>query len=126
MSNFSPDVLAAAASQKEVELTTHGRATGKPNRVIIWISPDDEGRLYIRSGGGLGRHWPRNFMARNEGVLHLDGHDVAVQVRHVTDAAEARAVSGHVRCKYGEAVKRSTDDEPLTPGEKASFELLPA
>ena len=126
MSKFSPEVVAVAAGQREVELTTHGRATGKPNRVTIWISPGEDGRLYIRSGGGLDRHWPRNFMARNEGLLHLQGHEVSVKVRHVTDAAEARRVSGYVRRKYGESVKFSNDDEPLTPGEQASFEILPA
>jgi len=126
VSTFQPEVIAAAATQREVELTTLGRATGRPNRVVIWISPGEGGKLYIRSGGGLGRHWTRNLMARNEGVLHLEGHDVAVRVRHVTDPDEARRVSGHVRAKYGPAVRGSNGDEPLTPGEQASFEVLPA
>lgn len=126
MSKFSPAILAAAASQREVQLTTRGRVTGRPSRVTIWISPGDDGKLYIRSGAGLGRHWPQNFMARNEGTLHLAGHEeVPVRVRHVTDPAEARRVSLHVRQKYGEAVQQSTAGEPLTPGEEASFELLP-
>lgn len=125
MSKFKPAVLAMAAKQREVGLTTQGRATGKPSRVVIWVSPGDEGTLYIRSGGGLGRHWTRNIMARNEGVLHLEGHDVSIRVRHVTDPGEARRVSGYVRSKYGEGIQVSGGDEPLTPGELASFELLP-
>jgi len=121
---FSAEVIGAAASQSEVELTTYGRRTGSPVRVVIWVSGDGE-RLFVRSGGGPGRHWTRNVLARPEGVLHVGGLDVAVRLHHL-DAAEARRVTDLVIHKYGPSVRRPPDGAPPTLAEQATFELLPA
>src|SRR5207245_4250504 len=125
MSQFSAEVLQAAAREREVQLTTLGRKTGKPRDVTIWVGTDGK-RLYIRSGEGMRRHWPQNLVARGEGVLHLGNLAVKVKPRLVTDAAEARMVSALYRKKYGPFVKASKPDQPLTEGEKTTFELLPA
>jgi hypothetical protein len=122
---FDPEVLARAAREREIRLTTYGRKTGRPHRVTIWISGDGS-RLFVRSGGGLGRDWTRNLISRTEAVLHLGGLDVPVRARHVDDPNEARAVTRLVRNKYGAAVRGSAEGEPLTPGEQATFELLAA
>lgn len=119
---FSREVLDTAAQQREVELTTTDRRTGRDTRSIIWVSTDGE-RLYVRSGGGLGRHWPQNLLASGKGILHLQGHDVPIGARLILDPSEARRVSDLVRRKYGPQVAVSAVDEPLTPGETASFEL---
>jgi deazaflavin-dependent oxidoreductase (nitroreductase family) len=124
MAEFSQAVIDAAAREREVQLTTYGRRTGTPHRTVMWLSGDGR-RLFVRSGGGLGRDWPRNLLARGRGVLHVGGLDVPVAARHVTDAAEARSVSDLVIRKYGSAAQRSPDDGPLTPGEQATFELMP-
>jgi deazaflavin-dependent oxidoreductase (nitroreductase family) len=124
MSSFSNDVTEAAKREREVTLTTYGRKTGKPYDVTIWVATDGT-RLYIRSGEGLRRQWPQNLLARGEGVLHLGKLAVKVKPRLVTDPAEARASSGLYTRKYGSSVKASSPQEPLTPGEQASFELLP-
>jgi deazaflavin-dependent oxidoreductase (nitroreductase family) len=124
MSQFSAEVLQAAAHEREVQLTTHGRKTGKPRRVTIWIGTDGK-RLYIRSGEGMRRHWPQNLLAKGEGVVRLAKTEVKVKPRLVTDPAEARAVSGLYRSKYGRFVRASKPDEPLTLGEQTTFELLP-
>jgi hypothetical protein len=124
MAGFDRDVLDLAAREREVDLTTWGRRTGKPSRKTIWIWGDGE-RLYVRAGGGMGRDWPQNLLARGRGVLHLAGRDIPVRARHVTDPAEARQGADLVERKYGGAIQRSTGDEPLTPGEQATFELLP-
>lgn len=118
-------MIDAAQRHREVTLTTHGRQTGRPFQVTIWLTSDGE-RLFIRSGGGLGRHWPQNFLARRRATLHLGDLAVEVEPRHVTDPAEARDISHLIRGKYGELVKPSRPGEPLTPGEQATFELLPA
>jgi deazaflavin-dependent oxidoreductase (nitroreductase family) len=115
----------AAAREKEVTLTTNGRKTGKPVTVTIWISTDGQ-RMFVRSGGGFKRDWPQNLTARGEAILHIGGQSIKVKPRHVTDPAEARAVSQLVRKKYGFFVKASKPDQPLTPGEQATFELDPA
>ena len=125
MRGFSEDVLVQAGKQKEVELTTFGRKTGREHRVVIWISTDGM-RLFIRSGGGLDRDWPKNLLAGGTAILHLKGYEGSVRARHIEDPAEAREVTRYVRAKYGEGVKRSVEGERLTPGEQATFELVPA
>ncbi len=122
---FPPEVLNASARQREVTFTTFGRKTGNPISVTIWITTDGR-RIFIRSGAGLGRHWPQNLLARGEGVLSLGNKSIKVKPRLVTDPDEARAVSRLVRDKYGPFVRRSEPNGPLTPGEQATFELLPA
>jgi len=124
MNQFSADVLTAAAHEREVQLTTYGRKTGKPRRVTIWTGTDGK-RVYIRSGQGMRRHWPQNLLAKGEGVVRLGKTDVKVKPRLVTDPAEARAVSALYGSKYGLSVGRSKPGEPLTQGEQATFELLP-
>ena len=122
---FSEDVLVQAGKQKEVEITTFGRKSGQAHRVVIWISTVGM-RIFVRSGGGLGRDWPKNLLAGGTGILHLKGYEGRVRARHIEDPKEAREVSGYVRSKYGESVKSSADGEPLTLGEQATFELVPA
>lgn len=125
MATFSQEVIEAARNEREVRLTTNGRRTAKPHRVTIWVSTDGS-RLFARSGAGMGRHWPQNLMARGEGTLELGGRSVKVRPRHITDPEEARGVSHLHRDKYGPMVKPSKPGEPLTTGEQATFELLPA
>ena len=121
---FGREVFDAASRQREVTLTTFGRKTGKRVRVTIWISTDGE-HLYVRSGRGMARDWPQNLVARGEAILELGGRKINVKPRRVTDPAEARATSELLVKKYGYTVKPSRPDEPLTPGEQATFGLLP-
>jgi hypothetical protein len=121
---FAASVLESAAREKEVEITTFGRKTNTPSRRIIWITALN-GRIYVRSGLGLGRDWPRNLLANGRAVLHMAGQDVPVRARHVTDPAEARAMHAPVKQKYDAERPASKVDEPLTPAEQAVFELLP-
>ncbi len=125
MADFSQDVIDAAARQREVQITTYGRKTGRAHRVTVWVSGDN-GRLFVRSGGGLGRDWPQNLLAGGRGVLHEGGRDVPFRARHVSAAAEARTAAGHLVRKYRVNIQRSSGDQPLTLGEQATFELLPA
>jgi deazaflavin-dependent oxidoreductase (nitroreductase family) len=121
---FDESILRRAAEDKEVEFTTYGRKTGKPSRKIIWITNLD-GRLYIRSGLGLTRDWPKNLLANNRGILHIGDQDVPVKARHVTGPLEARSMHAPVKRKYDAERPASTGDEPLTPSEQAVFELQP-
>jgi deazaflavin-dependent oxidoreductase (nitroreductase family) len=122
---FDPAILETAAREKEIELTTYGRKTGTPSRRIMWITARDN-RLYVRSGLGLTRDWPKNLLADDRAILHMAGQDIAVRARHVTDAEEARAMHAPVKAKYDAARPASHGAEPLTPSEQAVFELLPA
>ena len=60
------------------------------------------------------------------GVLHVGHMDVPIRARHVTDVAEARTAAGHLVRRYRANIQRSSGDQPLTLGEQATFELLPA
>ncbi len=124
MTQFPEKVLDALANQREVVLTTYGRKTGKESSVTIWIVTDGK-KVFIRSGQGLVRHWPQNLLKRPEGKLQVAGKVVPCTSRLVTDPAEARHSSTLYGPKYGGLVKPSKEDEPLTPGEQAAFELLP-
>lgn len=124
MPSLPQDVIDLAMTEREVALTTYGRKTGKASRRIIWIWGDGQ-RIYIRSGQGLGRDWPQNLLANGKAVLHIAGRDVPIRVRHVTDPAETRAGAAMVDRKYQNGSKPSAEGEPLTPGETATFEVLP-
>jgi deazaflavin-dependent oxidoreductase (nitroreductase family) len=127
MAAFSPELLDLLRSEREIELTTYGRKSGKPATVTIWVVPDDAGRVYVRSGYGMAsRDWPRNLAASGRGVVRVAGREVAVRARHVDDLAEARRTSTFIKRKYGDQVQVAAGDDPPTPGEQASFELTPA
>jgi deazaflavin-dependent oxidoreductase (nitroreductase family) len=125
MGGFSQEVLEAAAREREVELITYGRKTGRPHRTTIWVWGDGR-RLFIRSGGGMGRDWPQNLLAHGRAVLRLGDLEVPVVPRHVSDPAEARSLHPLVVRKYGSAARPRIGDGAPTPGELATFELLPA
>jgi deazaflavin-dependent oxidoreductase (nitroreductase family) len=127
MAAFSPEMLDLLRSEREIELTTYGRTSGKPATVTIWVTTDDAGRVYVRSGYGMaGRDWPRNLAASGRGIVQVAGRELAVRARHLDDMAEARRTSAFTKRKYGDAVRVAVGDEPATPGEQASFELTPA
>ncbi|GAC1316491.1 MAG: hypothetical protein NVSMB2_09410 [Chloroflexota bacterium] len=122
----TPDALAtAAATAHEVDLTTFGRKTGRPSRRTIWITTGADGQLFIRSGMGPGRDWPQNLLANGRAVLHINGQDVPMRARQVTDRAVLRASADAVKQKYGRDLPSSDDGEALTPVEQATFVLTP-
>lgn len=111
------DFISAAEKSGEVTLVTTGRKSGKPRPVTIWITTDGS-RVYIRSGQGLSREWPRNLLANPEATVRTARDAFKVRARHVTDAAEAHATTKLVVDKY--RIK-----SPSPKGEQAVFELLP-
>jgi hypothetical protein len=124
MAGFERSVLDRAMREREVDLTVWGRRSGRPIRVTLWIWGDSE-KLYVRAGNGFAQDWPRNLMASGEGILHLAGREIPIRARHVEDPAEARRGKPLIERKYGETVQGSREGESLTPGEQATFELLP-
>jgi deazaflavin-dependent oxidoreductase (nitroreductase family) len=118
-------VAEAAEAAREVDLTTFGRKTGRPSRRTIWITTTKQGRLYVRSGMGPARDWPRNLLANQRAVLHIGKRDVPVRSRHVTDRTELAASRDAVQHKYGRALPSSNEGQPLTLPEQATFELIP-
>ncbi len=122
--SFDQSIIETAAREKEIEITTFGRKSGKPSRRIIWVSVLGD-RIYVRSGVGMTRDWPKNLVANGRAILHIDGREVPVRARHVTDREEARAMHAPVKAKYNAERLASSGDEPLNPSEQAVFELTP-
>lgn len=125
MATFDPAIINGVTREREVELTTYGRKSGNESRRILWAYTDGE-RVFIRSGGGLGRDWPQNVLANGRGILHVAGKDVPVTARHVTNLEDARRAGELARAKYGDTVQVTSGVEEPTLGELATFELLPA
>lgn len=123
MATFDTAVVEVARQQKEIELTTYGRVTNKPANVTVWITPL-RNKLYLRSGGGMDRDWPKNLAAHGRAVLHMGGMEVPVRASHVTDLKMAKAVTSAVMKKYETNVTTAPADTP-TPAETATFELTP-
>ena len=121
---FDPQVIEAARQDREIELTTYGRNSGRPTRKILWVGTDGQ-HIFVRSGQGLNRDWPRNALANGRAVLHIAGRDIPVSVDHVVDPGQARQVTELYREKYGSTPQRPPDGGP-TPAEQATFELWPA
>jgi hypothetical protein len=117
------DFARAAATAREVDLTTFGRNSKRPSRRTVWITTDVMGRVHIRSGQGLARDWPKNLLANPRAMLHMDGKDIDVSARHVIDRAELRASHEALKQKYRWELPTSQPGEPLTPSERATFEL---
>jgi len=125
MAGFEPEVISAVSTEREVELTTYGRKTGKPSRRITWFYGDD-GRIFIRSGRGFERDWPKNLLANPRAILHVAGKDVPVKAVHVTDLAESRWAGAFAQAKYGaEFIDVTAEGDEPRPGETTTFELLP-
>lgn len=121
---FDPAVIDAVQREREVELTTWGRTSGRPSRKILWAYTDGT-TIFVRSGGGLVRDWTRNALARGAGILHAGGYDVPVRIQYVADLAQARAAGELARAKYGATIRVTAGDEAPTPGETATFALTP-
>ncbi|HWS33684.1 MAG TPA: nitroreductase/quinone reductase family protein [Actinoplanes sp.] len=69
-----------------VEITTVGRRSGRPRRIETWRYRA-AGRFWLTGSPGR-RDWFANLVATPEFILHLDGTDLPVRARVVTDPGE--------------------------------------
>jgi hypothetical protein len=92
----------ALASDRTVDITTTGRASGEPRRVEIWQHQLD-GRTYITGLPGP-RSWYANVLAEPRFVLHLKESvhaDLPAIAHPVTDEPQRRAVMGRLFERMG-------------------------
>jgi len=82
-------IKTALAREREVDITTTGRKSGRPRRIEIWIHNLD-GRLYLTGLPGR-RSWYANLLARQQFTLHLK------QSVHADLAARAAPVLDRIR-----------------------------
>jgi nitroreductase len=85
---------AALASDRVVDITTRGRASGLPRRTEIWFWRAG-GRLYLTGSPGRARQWARNLDADPHFTLHLKqslARDLPAFARPVREPGERRRV----------------------------------
>jgi deazaflavin-dependent oxidoreductase (nitroreductase family) len=89
----SPELLAALARDRTIDIATTGAKSGKPRRIEIWTWVAD-GTVYLTGSPGR-RDWYANLTANPEFTLHVKRGlqlDLAARARPIEDPAERRAV----------------------------------
>jgi hypothetical protein len=83
----------AIESDRTIDITTTGRASGEPRRIEIWRYRYD-GRTFLSGSPGT-RDWYANLVIHPEFTYHLKGSaqaDLPAVARPITDEAERREV----------------------------------
>ncbi len=62
--------LQALNQESLVQLTVHGRKSGKPHAVKIWFAVGS-GKVYVTSGRGLGAQWIKNLQKNPDVTLQI-------------------------------------------------------
>jgi deazaflavin-dependent oxidoreductase (nitroreductase family) len=83
-------------------LTTTGRRTGRPHRIEIWFA-EQNGKLYLMSGGRDGADWVRNLRANPRVSVDLGGetHQAVARVL-APDTPEDQLARQLLLAKYGD------------------------
>ncbi len=90
---MGPEVLAALAQDRVIDITTTGRTSGQPRRIEIWFHNLD-GRLYVTGRPGP-RSWYANLLADPALTFHLKRSaqaDLPARARAIRDVRERREV----------------------------------
>ena len=94
----------AIESDRTIDITTTGRATGGPRRVEIWFHNLD-GRLYITGTPGS-RGWYANLRAQPEFTFHLKETvraDLRARATPVLEPARRRTILSPILQRLGDA-----------------------
>ena len=99
MEQINDAVRAALERGHTIDITTTGRRSGAPRRIVI-VFHNIDGRIYI-SGvpSPRKRRWLANLEADPHLTFHLKGRvraDLAATARVITDEGERRAILQHV------------------------------
>jgi deazaflavin-dependent oxidoreductase (nitroreductase family) len=99
MPDFDPDVIAAFDAEREIDIETVGRRTGRARRKTIWVVVHD-GVPYVRSEYGDAGQWYRNALAEPRVTVHVAGRSIPAAVTRIDDAERQRQVSDALKTKY--------------------------
>ena len=91
---------AALERTDEIELTTTGRATGKPVSCPVWFVRRGE-KLYLVPGDGTDSQWYKNLLKTPAVRLAARGAQYSAIGTPVTDASMFARVLEYFRDKYG-------------------------
>jgi len=113
---MTDDIAAALESDRTIDITTIGRASGRPRRLEIWFHNLD-GRIYITGTPGR-RDWYANLLANPGFTFHLKESvqaDLDAIGRPVTEPGERRGVIETLlpRLGYSDRMDQWMDGAPL-------------
>jgi deazaflavin-dependent oxidoreductase (nitroreductase family) len=92
------EILAALERNRTIDITTTGRASGRPRRIELWAWVA-YGAVYLTGTPGR-RGWYANLKANPDFTFHLKHSvqaDLAARARPVEDSDERRAVLAQLR-----------------------------
>lgn len=96
-------------------MTTTGRRSGRPRRVIVAFRTID-GRVYVSGRPGFPRGWMANLRAQPRFTFHLGGEaraDLAAEAHPILEADARRRVMQHFARAWGYDVERMVAGSPL-------------
>ena len=94
----------ALTTDRTIDITTTGRASGQPRRLEIWFHNLD-GRIYVTGTPGK-RDWYANLLADPAFTFHLKEGvtaDLSARATPITDEQARRAVFARILAKLGRA-----------------------
>jgi deazaflavin-dependent oxidoreductase (nitroreductase family) len=92
----------ALMRDRTIDITTHGRKTGRLRRTEIWFHYLD-GQVYITGTPGR-RDWYANLLAHPEFTFHLKQSlriDLAARATPILDQARRRAILASIHQRLG-------------------------
>ena len=96
----------ALETERTIDITTTGRATGRPHRIEMWFHNLD-GQLYLTGTPGA-RDWHANLLARPDFTFHLKGSvraDLRARATPIRDPARRRAILSGLLDRLGHAAE---------------------
>ena len=99
-------VRRALETERTIDITTTGRATGRPQRIEMWFHNLD-GQLYLTGTPGT-RDWHANLLAHPEFTFHLKGSvraDLRARATPILDPARRRVILSRLLERLGHATE---------------------
>lgn len=112
---LSEEVRSALDEGHTIDITTHGRRSGRPRRVEI-VFHNIDGRIYISGRPGFPRSWMANLRANPQLTFHLKGPvdaDLPAVARPITDLEERRRVLEPISRLWGYGLELMMTASPL-------------
>jgi len=113
----------ALSTDRVIDITTIGRASGQPRRKEMWFHNID-GKVYITGTPGA-RDWYANMVAHPEFTFHLKESttaDLPARARPITDADERHTVLTALLAKLGRSPDQVAEWEEQSPLVEVTFD----
>lgn len=96
----------ALETDRTIDITTTGRATGRPHRIEMWFHNLD-GQLYLTGTPGT-RDWHANLLTHPEFTFHLKGTvraDLRARATPILDPERRRTILSRLLDRLGHAAE---------------------